>query len=100
MIKFLGNVAAVILLMAFSGLWGGYVLSVLWNWFASDHFGLQSINLLQAIGMMIVVSFMTHQQSLSSDKAYGEVLAESYIYAALKPLMFLMVGWFWLQALS
>ncbi len=57
----IGAIAAVV---AYAALARGFVLSVLWGWFAIP-LGLQPINPPLAIGIALVVSFLTHQHHAS-----------------------------------
>lgn len=51
-------------LSALSVIGGGYVLTVLWAWFVVPTFALPQITLAAAIGLAIVVGYMTHQYTM------------------------------------
>lgn len=75
--------------------WRGYVLSVLWAWFAVPTFGLPVLSVTQAIGVAIVVAMLTHQGS--TEKHSEEVQSTSWTFAILQgfldPLFALIMGW-------
>ena len=45
----------------FSMLLGGYILTKLWAWFVVSQFGVYKLSLVPAIGICVIVSFLTHQ---------------------------------------
>lgn len=71
------------------GVYRGLVLSVLWGWFAVPTFGLPSISFVPAMGISLVVSFLTHQPQSNKNDESGKILA----LGALMPLLALGAGW-------
>lgn len=69
-------------------LWRGYVLAILWGWFAVPAFGLPQLTIAQAIGVSIVVGMLTHQ-GFKDDRELGPLVA----LALLGPLVSLLIGW-------
>ncbi len=47
--------------MVISAIFGGYVLVKLWQWFVVPVFGFEQIRLVSAIGIGLLVSYLTHQ---------------------------------------
>jgi hypothetical protein len=81
-------------LLGVSVLFNGFALSVLWGWFISSVFGLPVLTVGQAIGVSMVVSFLTWQyKSDEGKKEWVEVLAEGIALAVVKPLVALAFGW-------
>ena len=58
---FVGGIVCVALAMAIGSIFNGYALSVLWGWFVVPVFGLPQISIVPAIGIAIVVSYLTYQ---------------------------------------
>jgi len=46
-------------------IYSGFVLSILWKWFIVTLFGLPALTILTAMGLMVVVSYMTKQFSFN-----------------------------------
>lgn len=91
----LGGIVGVVFLMVFSYIFNGYALSVLWGWFVVPTFGAPALGLVPAIGVAIVVGYLTHQthDCKKEEKSFGEKIAEGTVMAILKPSFALFFGW-------
>lgn len=89
-----GLTAGLLALWAPAALWNGYVLTVLWRWFVVPTFGVAPLMLWQAIGLTMIVGYLTHQYT-SADKD-GDGL-KGLAMLILKPLFALFFGWLTLQ---
>jgi hypothetical protein len=89
-----GFIVGVLGLLAISAMWKGYVLTVLWGWFVVPTFGLPVLALAQAIGMSLVVSFLTHQSDATKEQkgSWSQRFAKSVAYALLMPALVLGIG--------
>lgn len=83
-----GTIFAIIV----SVLLNGYVLSVLWGWFIVPVFGLPALSIPVAIGLALVVSFLTKDVTIddSSDKQNA---GKKLVVIMLRPLLVLFTGW-------
>ena len=74
----------------------GFVLSVMWSWFMVPTFSLPEISTVQAIGIALVISYLTHQRvdCEKPKREYSELIAGAVIDAILTPLFVLFIGWF------
>jgi hypothetical protein len=61
-------IPAITALVAVAMVWRGYVFSLLWAWFAVPIFGFAPLSIAQAIGVMVVVSFMTYHRTWNEAK--------------------------------
>ena len=81
------------IVLVISTLWGGLVLSVVWNWFMPEIFGLPQLSIMQAIAVGLVVEYLT--QTYTPQEKSGDVVA-SWISALLivffRPLFVLAIG--------
>lgn len=68
----------------------GWALSILWRWFIVATFHAQALTVTQAIGVTVVVGYVTHQREVS-DKTADWKSSVSAIIA--KPLGSLAFGW-------
>ena len=81
-------------LFVFTSLFRGYILSVLWGWFMVPTLGLPRLSVVQAIGIAIVVSFLTHQDTSYIPKKERKRSGwESLGVVILYPLIALLFGW-------
>ena len=72
----------------------GFALTVLWGWFIVPVFGLPVLAIVPAIGLVLVVGFLTHRVTKKSDsKSTSDMLVEALIASLLNPLVFLLIGW-------
>lgn len=75
-------------------LWAGYVLSILWGWFIVPTFEARPLAVLPAIGVAMVVGYLTKQESATKDeRSTGEKFAYSFAFMFLHPLIALAFGW-------
>jgi hypothetical protein len=81
-------------LLAFSALWRGYVLTVLWAWFAVPTFGLPALHLAPAIGLSLLVSFLTHQVDMHQQEGeFSDRMLTAASASITVPLFALGIGW-------
>ena len=78
-----------IALMIVAYLLNGVALKLLWGWFMVPTLGLPVISLVQAIGIGIVIGFLT-QQHIPRDK---EQKKELLVFEVLTPVLAIAVGW-------
>lgn len=90
-----GGIVGIGLLMVFSSIFNGYALSVLWGWFIVPTFGAPALGIVPAIGVAMVVNYLTYQthNCKKEKKSFGEQLAEGTMMAILKPSLALFFGW-------
>jgi hypothetical protein len=69
--------------------WGGYVLMILWGWFIVPTLAFAPLGWPEAIGVSLVVNYMTHQYRHSPKTENAKITA--YVFG--KPLLFLAVGY-------
>ncbi len=70
-------------------IWGGIALKILWGWFMTPLFGLPELSTAAAIGVAIVVGFLTHQTPPGDDDHWKRVLTHNFI----TPAIALFAGW-------
>ena len=68
----------------------GWVLSVLWGWFAVPVFGLPALSIPAALGVQVIVSFLTkhHRKDIPDDERI-----ERLMFYTLRAFGWLAVGW-------
>ena len=68
----------------------GWVIVKMWQWFITEHYGIAAPPIVVAIGLMILIAFLTHQRDWNDrGKQYGTRVVVSYF----KPLYFLIVAY-------
>lgn len=79
---------------AWSALWLGMALSVLWGWIIVPMFGLAPITVVQAYGLMLVVRLITIKMDFSKDGPGFSRAAVSIIVATpMVAVVSLFIGW-------
>lgn len=76
--------------MTLAWAWYGYVLHLLWAWFIVPAFGLPAVSIPVAIGLSLVVGFMT--KSYTHDPE-GEAWWKKWARMYMRPAVALLVGW-------
>ena len=72
----------------------GWTLHLLWDWFVVESIGLPPIAITHAIGIGLIVRYLTHQQLHDdSDISTKKQLAKAVIDAFMHPLFVLFIGY-------
>lgn len=94
MTKVIGYGVSFIAVIILSTLWSGYVLKVLWSWFVAGTFGLPQLTVNAAIGLALIVKYITRPfEGEKDDRISAELLVRVALVGALKPALVLGVGW-------
>jgi len=88
-------IAAMFGALALGYVWSGFALTILWGWFMVPTFGLPQLALAPAIGVAVVVGYLTHQYRPTEDAKDKKAsrMAEGFAFMAMKPALALAVGW-------
>jgi hypothetical protein len=88
------------LLSIVSTLWSGFVLLTLWGWFAMPLLNLPRLSYVGAMGIVLLIGFLTKQMPTVLTKELTETddylihLAKTaWTYSILNPLFVLIAGW-------
>ena len=90
---FLLAVLGFFLVVALSVLLDGWALSLLWGWFIVPTFNAPELTLAPAIGLALVVRYLTTHFEQPEDDDPVENLIRAIVHAAVKPMMALAIGW-------
>lgn len=73
----------------------GGAMSILWGWFIVPVFHTGALSVVQAMGVLLVVSYLTKSMDTEekSDESLAEQFAKGFMMALLKPGMALLIGW-------
>lgn len=87
------------ILIVISSIWSGYSFMLLWGWFIVPTFDLPPLLLWQAIGLDLVIGFLTHQwhDFQEKEREPWEKLAILVGRILFNPLIYLTIGWIVLQ---
>lgn len=95
--KALGTLTAGALTIVYTAVINSWTLQKLWSWFIVKTFGLPPLNLAQAYGFALIVSFLTIDvyTKKSEDfekKSYGERLVIGLFVTTFKAILVLSLG--------
>ena len=91
--KIIGYISTTIVLMVYAATLNGWALSKLWAWFIVSTFGLSALSIPAAIGLSLVVGYLTQTLKPDKDKKpYWETLVEGGVASTVKPLFALAFG--------
>lgn len=80
-------------IIAISAVLKGFVLTKLWVWFIVPLFGFEPLRMPFAIGLAIVVGFLTHQ--VDNTKSENKTsIGEQFIATFIRPFVTLGIGYF------
>lgn len=93
--KAIGYAATTVTFIFINSVLSGLALSLLWAWFVVATFSLPELNIPTAIGLALIVSYLTHQniKQESDGREFGEILFEGIIKGLMKPLWAILIGW-------
>jgi hydrogenase/urease accessory protein HupE len=94
--KVIGYISLFILMAVIHILYSGYALSILWGWFIEPTFGVDQLSMTSAIGLSMVVAFLTHQVNPSqfeTESEFVEILGRVVGLAIVRPTVALAMGW-------
>ena len=91
----LGGIVGVGVLMVCLSLFQGYVVSVLWGWFIVPVFGVPALSIVPAIGIALVVTYLTHQiqDNEAGKHGVGKQVLDGTVRAVVKSTVALVLGW-------
>lgn len=89
----LSHLMMFIIICAISMLWSGYILIVLWDWFLVP-LKIMSLNMHSAVGISLIVMYLTWQSHPNKEENPDviEFLITAAVYAVIKPLFVLVLG--------
>lgn len=92
--KLVGRILIAFLVVTVSVLLKGYTLTVLWEWFVLNTFNLPPLNIPTAIGLALLVEFLTHQyiKGEESKETFGYQVLEAFLKVLFKCLIALAFG--------
>lgn len=82
--------------------WKGYVLVTLWAWFIMDQFCQRMLTIPEAVGIIVLVNMLTHQDHSTSEvsalsKDTTEIVAikifKALVAGITRPAVILLIGW-------
>ncbi len=76
-------------------IFGGYALSILWGWFIVPTFGAPTLNIAPAVGIALVVNFLTHPSPDKSkeEQDFNKWARKVAARGTLRPIVALCLGW-------
>lgn len=86
-------VLVLFLSLPFITLLNGWALQLLWGWFIVPVFALAPLSIGAAIGLSMVVSYLTYQYSLSSDAKTQAELLGATVALFVRPVFAVAFGW-------
>jgi len=90
----IGIFATFLVLSVLSITYSGYALSVLWEWFIVSIFEIRSISIPSAIGLAIIVGYLTRDgEEPERESDFTAQLSRGVSKAFFKPSFALFVGW-------
>lgn len=89
-----GKICAIALSIIASSLLGGFVFSKLWEWFIVYAFNVQSVTVIQSIGILFFLNFITHKVKSKSDTKFTwQVFVEKFVNEIVILSLSLGIGW-------
>ncbi len=84
-----------LVLMVLKSIFNGYVLSILWGWFMVATLKLPALSIVQAIGIVLIVRFLTvhYDPQQNNKKGFKEVFFKSLMFSFLYSAFALFAGW-------
>lgn len=92
------GILSFVFVLVFSSIYEGYVLSMLWRWFVVPTFGVSQLPIVPAIGIVLMMGYLTHQiYDFKKEEKEEENLTVQTVkritVTILKPTLALVFGW-------
>lgn len=99
LVSCLGLLAGLVGFSIVGAILNGWALSVLWGWFVVPLFNLPQLTIIQAIGLAMVVGFLTKDYSPAKykDMTLEERIGNLISITVFLPIMSIAMGWLVLQ---
>jgi hypothetical protein len=92
--KIIGTIVSVIAIIAIATIGNGFALSILWEWFVMPVFSVGVLGIAEALGLSLVIGFMTYQSdAVSKKEEEGNPLLNAFLLAVFRPVFILFMGW-------
>ena len=91
--KILGWFVTVVVVSVLAYIWHGWVLTILWTWFCVPVFNLPQLSLGPAIGVSLLVGYLTHQQLPRDDAPWKKQFIHNLSVVIVRPAVALGIGW-------
>jgi hypothetical protein len=91
--------AIILIILTFSivsllSIYDGFVLTKLWMWFVVPTFGLPMLTLPIAIGLALLVSFLTHQRPAENpNKSTSEQIVDQIAHGLSSTTIIFLMAW-------
>ena len=82
-----------LVLIPVTSILNGWVLTKLWGWFVVPVFGLPALSIAPAIGLSIIVGYLTIHANKSNDSSSNDGVGLALFKAISTPLLYLFFGW-------
>jgi hypothetical protein len=90
----IGYITVTALAIVYGQTLNGWTLCILWAWFIVPTFACVGLSIPAAIGISLVVSYLTTKIERKKEQPpFGEMLLEGIITSTIKPVMALMFGY-------
>lgn len=95
----IGLVVSTLVVLVIAAILNGWALATLWLWFVVPLFGLPALTVPYAVGLGLIVNFLTYQDT--NNKKEGQEVFDAVITAIAvlvsRPLFAVLFGWVVLQ---
>jgi len=88
-----GKFMTIVIVMITAPLINGFVFIKLWHWFVVPTFGLGELRLIEAIGLVALISFINAKKTNKQETDFWVGLIESIAYMVLLACFTLFFGW-------
>jgi len=91
--KYIGILASFVILVILNAIYSGYVLSILWGWFVSPVFNIAELTINSAIGISLVINFLTYQSDAAKEADKSDFFGKLIARIIIMPTTALIIGW-------
>ena len=88
-----GKFITILLAIIISSIINGFVIVKLWAWFIVPTFDQNPLRIVEAIGIMILISYIRIKRDDQSDKDFWEEFTKNVLYSVIMAGFILLIGW-------
>lgn len=91
--KTIGLITVSLAVYSYTAIMNGWALTKLWGWFVVNQFKLAPLSIPAAIGLALLVRFLTiHFDDKKDEKSWADKLIYGFCLGTIWPLMVVLIG--------
>ena len=88
-----GKFTAIVLVMIIAPIINGLVVTKLWGWFIVPTFEMNPLRIVEAIGIVLLITFIRSKREKSDSDNFWEDFSANVVFTVIMTAFVLLAGW-------